>query len=500
MRKLQTFWQNLHLRAKFLLILLVGIVIIGVDAIATLLIPLRAYDEQLYESSSQMISLYAEQIKHEMKNYEDISYRILTDSSLQENLAIIKDASPGTLTWIEAQRNVASRAAYYSLWFSNTVSFQLRTSRGTTYSHFFRASTGANELTDERMTAAAWRQGRFIWLTEENGDASRLFLVREIREMENMTLDNLGYMLIEVDFPSLVEQYSQAMGSLGVEPRCAVYNKGICLYASDDGIRALGMGEDGYTYMKSDGKPVLCVRYTATNGLKYVTLVDYSGIRTTTLAAVSVTILCILGAALLVVAVSTGLINSILVHFQVLMQKFDAFAINGEPISAQESACYKDRFDEIGDLHRGFDWMTREWTRVNHEKEEQQHRKRHAQHTAHGDDRIHHLVSEFLFEPFFKFRGLFLFLAAHFIRRKRQRLHTEAQGIHHREHATYKRLFQNGVFFAQRRRGNLLRCNISGFVTKSRYVFLRANHQNALKQGLPADRCYAFCHSFSFCL
>ena len=63
MRKLQTFWQNLHLRAKFLLILLVGIVIIGVDAIATLLIPLRAYDEQLYESSSQMISLYAEQIK-----------------------------------------------------------------------------------------------------------------------------------------------------------------------------------------------------------------------------------------------------------------------------------------------------------------------------------------------------------------------------------------------------------------------------------------------------
>ncbi len=40
MRKLQTFWQNLHLRAKFLLILLVGIVIIGVDAIAALLIPL----------------------------------------------------------------------------------------------------------------------------------------------------------------------------------------------------------------------------------------------------------------------------------------------------------------------------------------------------------------------------------------------------------------------------------------------------------------------------
>lgn len=372
MRKLQTFWQNLHLRAKFLLILLVGIVLIGVDAIASLFIPLRAYDEQLYESSSQMISLYAEQIKHEMKNYEDISYRILTDTSLQENLTIIKDTAPGTLTWIDAQRNVASRVAYYSLWFSNTVSFQLRTSRGNTYSHFFRVSTGANELTDERMAAAAGRQGQFIWLTEEDGDTSRLFLVREIRKMENMSLDNLGYMLIEVDFPSLMEQYSQAMARLGVEPRCAVYNKGICLYASDAGTRALGMGGDGYTYMKSDGKPVLCVRYTASNGLKYVTLVDYSGIRSTTLTSVSITILCILAAALLVVAVSTGLINSILVHFQVLMQKFDAFAINGAPISPQESERYRNRYDEIGDLHRGFDWMTREWNRINHEKEEQQ--------------------------------------------------------------------------------------------------------------------------------
>ena len=56
---------------------------------------------------------------------------------------------------------------------------------------------------------------------------------------------------------------------------------------------------------------------------------------------------------------------------QVLLHKFDAFAVTGEPISSQDSP-YKERLDEIGDLHRGFDWMTREWTRINTEKEEQQ--------------------------------------------------------------------------------------------------------------------------------
>ncbi len=371
MQKLIRFWQNLRLRAKFLLILLVGIVPVGIVAIVTLYIPLRAYDRQLYKSSAQMISLFAEQIQDELMNFEDISYRILTDTALQENLSIMKEAAPGTLTWINAQTKVANRVAYYSLWFSNAVSFQLKTSRGNSYNHFFEASAGSDELTEERITAAVNHRGRFVWLTEE-GAQTRLFLVREIREMQDMDLDTLGCLLIEVDFPALVEQYNHSMAQMGVMPRCAVYNDGLCLYAGDAAIQTLGVGEDGYTYMKLDGHPMLCVRYTSSNGMKYVTLVDYSGIRATTLVAVSVTILCILAAVLLTLAVSTGLIDNILNDLQLLLQKFDAFAISGEPITTHNSP-YQGRLDEIGDLHRGFDWMTRVWTRVNHEKEEQRH-------------------------------------------------------------------------------------------------------------------------------
>ena len=371
MQKLIRFWQNLRLRAKFLLILLVGIVPVGIVAIVTLYIPLRAYDRQLYKSSAQMISLFAEQIQDELMNFEDISYRILTDTALQENLSIMKEAAPGTLTWINAQTKVANRVAYYSLWFSNAVSFQLKTSRGNSYNHFFEVSAGSDELTEERITAAVNHRGRFVWLTEE-GAQTRLFLVREIREMQDMDLDTLGCLLIEVDFPALVEQYNHSMAQMGVMPRCAVYNDGLCLYASDAAIQTLGVGEDCYTYMKLDGQPMLCVRYTSSNGMKYVTLVDYSGIRATTLVAVSVTILCILAAALLTLAVSTGLIDNILNDLQLLLQKFDAFAISGEPITTHNSP-YQGRLDEIGDLHRRFDWMTRVWTRVNHEKEEQRH-------------------------------------------------------------------------------------------------------------------------------
>lgn len=272
MQKLIRFWQNLRLRAKFLLILLVGIVPVGIVAIVTLYIPLRAYDRQLYKSSAQMISLFAEQIQDELMNFEDISYRILTDTALQENLSIMKEAAPGTLTWINAQTKVANRVAYYSLWFSNAVSFQLKTSRGNSYNHFFEVSAGSDELTEERITAAVNHRGRFVWLTEE-GAQTRLFLVREIREMQDMDLDTLGCLLIEVDFPALVEQYNHSMAQMGVMPRCAVYNDGLCLYASDAAIQTLGVGEDGYTYMKLDGQPMLCVRYTSSNGIWFVLMV-----------------------------------------------------------------------------------------------------------------------------------------------------------------------------------------------------------------------------------
>lgn len=371
MRKLARLWQNMHLRAKFLLIMVVSTALIGVATIAALQIPLYTYDRQLYQSSSQMILLFAEQMRDKLEDYEDISYRILTDNALQENLSLMKDKSPGTLEWINARMRVANQVAYYSLWFDNTVSFQLKTVQGNFYSHFFELSTGADELTEERIQAAMNHQGRYVWLTED-GERPRLFLVREIREMRGIELETLAWILIEVDFPAVVEQCILGMEQMGVEPRCAVYNEGICLYASDDGIRELGAeGEDGYTYMVLDGHNVLCVRYTAGNGMKYVTLVDYDGVRATTLAAVGIAVLCTLVAMLVVSLVSTGLINSVLVHLQVLLQKFDDFAISGQPISAQNSP-YQDRLDEIGDLHRAFDWMTREWNRVNGEKEEQQ--------------------------------------------------------------------------------------------------------------------------------
>ena len=370
MYRLSDFWRNLRVRTKFLLILLLAIALVSTTSIAAMRIPLRVYDEQLYQSSSRMITLFAEQIQSELQNFEAISYRILTDSALQKNLSIMRDSPPGTVKWVNANSEVSKRMGYFSLWFSNTVTFQLKTAWGSSYNQFFGASVNSDKLTPEYIACALERKGRFVWLAED-GDSPRLLLLREIREIDRLTFDMLAVMLIEVDFPSLVEQYCRGMTQMGSPLLCGIYDDGVCLYASSDSIRTLGGGEDGYTRMKLNGRNVLCVRYTAADGMKYVTLVDYDQIHSTMLTFTSITIAVIVISTVLALFISMRLIDSILDHLRLLLNKFDSFAASGKPVP-QENSPYQKRQDEIGRLHRHFDQMTRSWDRMLRDREEQQ--------------------------------------------------------------------------------------------------------------------------------
>lgn len=370
MQRAVDFWRNLRVRTKFLLILLLAIASVSTVSIAVIRIPLQAYDEQLYRNSSQTITLFAEQIQSELQGFEAISYQILTDNALQKNLSIMQHSPPGTVKWVNANTEVSKRVAYFSLWFSNTVRFQLKTAEGASYNQFFGASVNSDKLTPEYMKRASGRGGRLVWLTED-GPEPRLLLLREIREIEGLTFDTLAVMLIEVDLPALVEQYCRGMTQMGAPLLCGIYTDDVCLYASNDAIRTLDAGEDGYARMKLDGQNVLCVRYTAANGMKYVTLVNYDQIHSTMVIFIGITVGIIIISTVLALIISMLLMDSVLNHLQVLLKKFDDFAAYGRPVPEINDP-YQNRQDEIGRLHRHFDRMTRAWDKMLQDKEKQQ--------------------------------------------------------------------------------------------------------------------------------
>lgn len=372
MKHLFVQWNDIHVRTKFLVATLIAILLVSVGALLAIQIPQHAYNEKLYESSSQTVSLFANQMQREIRNFESISYRILTDTSLQQSLSTMKEESPGTVAWIAAQKYVGDRVAYFGLWFSDTVSFQLKTTSGVSYSQFFGASINVDELTDERMAYASGRSGRLVWLTERgDDDLSQLFLLREIREIKGLTMDPLAYISIEVNFTSLVNRYLNAMDKIGSPLLCAVYKDGACLYASNKTIRNLSIDDNSYSHVKVDGKDMLCVNYSASGDMRYVILVDYTGINATIADAIEKTVLVIAAVAILSLLICWLIITGVLKHLQALLVKFDTFAATGEAV-AREGSPYAARRDEIGRLHRHFDHMTRVWNQMQKDKEMQQ--------------------------------------------------------------------------------------------------------------------------------
>ena len=361
---------NIKVRTKFVLILALAMALVFASVLTTFRLPYAAYDEQLYKSSVQMITLFADRIQAELDEAEELSYRMLADNVLQKNLSVMKRSAPNTTAWVEAKNEVEDRVANFAMWFASGVCLQLRTPGGAQFSHFFRTSYTSNLLTDERMAQALEHHGGPVWLTEGENPA-RIFLLREIREIQNLTMDTLAVILVEMNLPGMVEASRSVMSGMGTPLSCAIYAEDVCLYASDDQVRAMYPAEDGYEHLTRDGNDLLCVRYTARNGWRYVTLVDYSGISATISGAASLA----LGADVLAMAgalaLGVWLVSSLLKHLRCLLEKFDAFAISGH-VEDSATSPYRDRGDEIGQLHRHFDKMTHDYHQMMRRGYEQQ--------------------------------------------------------------------------------------------------------------------------------
>lgn len=364
MRKgwLQRHIDNLPLQTKFLMILLLALLFIASAMFAATRIPNEAYDEQLYASSVQMTTLFAEKIQSSMDGMNDLSFRILSDNVLQKNLSILLHEPPNTTDWIDARSEVEERVVYFSNWSGDAMAVQLRTAGGTTFSYGSGNAAISSQLTAEHIQTALDNHGRSAWVIEE-GQPARIFLVREIREVKGLSLKTLAVMLIQIDLQSLVERTSADMAKLGVPLRCTIYAGDECLYASDETMLTLPPGEDGYGPMQFGGESVLCVRSTAENGWRYVALVDYDRIRANISSATTLSVTLSAVAVLLAVVVCAVLVSSVLRHLKALLEKFDAFAISGHPVEEGDSP-YAERMDEIGQLHRHFDKMTRDYDRM----------------------------------------------------------------------------------------------------------------------------------------
>lgn len=360
---MRTWFRNLRLQWKFFVILLSALLLVFGGMLITSRMTAQTYNDVLYERTVQLLTLFAQNVQSELEDVTDDSFSILADNVLQTRLSQLNRLSRGDPDYIEASREISTRVVNISFVESNVVSVLLRAADGTMYARSIFGTSVPNEIFTAHRQAVETAKGGPVFIPDAS-TPGYVFLLRDIREVEELRLTSLATLGMRVSMERVVARCTAPLLSMHTPLLCAIDFQGTRVYANDNRIWDVRADDGDFSLQSLGGDTFFCVPYTPrgsdwsyTAALPYDEVLDslrHASSLSTTIAALA------LGLALLLASL---LISSIVRHFQLLIAKYDAFA-RGEKPDPADIAPYQDRRDEIGELHRQFDKMAAEHQRM----------------------------------------------------------------------------------------------------------------------------------------
>lgn len=362
MKQWFTRWfNNQKLRVKFFFILLLALSLAFIGTLATSRMTDHAYNDALYERTVQLLTLFSQNVQSELDNVAESSFSIIADNVLQNSLTQLRIQKFASQKWISAQKDANNRLMNISLLHSDIVSIRLRALDGNN-TEFYRIMPGApipSQFLDDHAAAARAAGGREIWISDENYPGT-IFLVRDVREIADLTLNSIGMLAMRVNMDRLVSRCSNTLSNMGMPLLCTIDLKGTRVYASQEKMMTLNFEEKNFALHKTDDGTLFCVRYSPPNSKwVYIAALPYDDIMQSIRWSSGLSMAIAIGALALALTLGALLMTSILRHFQRLLIKYDAYAHGTLTLPAQPDP-YENRQDEIGELHRHFDQMAME--------------------------------------------------------------------------------------------------------------------------------------------
>ena len=195
-----------RLKDRLNLILCVVIFTVCVTSLIALQIALRIYDNTLYRESAKVLNLSSLVLENELKKVEDISFLILADASVQSLLSGKRSTTQLYERYRVDARLQQSLNAYAYLE-EYIASINLIDSRNNRISlGWGRGAPGDAELS-KLISVANRNGGKNVWVVPAE-DGQDLLAVRAIRQIENLTLDYLGLLIIRLDMRKLIGSLS----------------------------------------------------------------------------------------------------------------------------------------------------------------------------------------------------------------------------------------------------------------------------------------------------
>ena len=203
--------QSLAMRKKIFLIVVISIGILTLSVLISFFILMSSYNKLLHKTVADSLSNSADKISDELKNIDAVSTSIVLDTSLQQMLGTVTD-DPASVS-IELNSAIYnSLESYFQQFRYNHLSYIMLDNENLLMkpymSTYIKSSRKMSDsLYKDLVESAQNHQGRAVWVTKYSNSYG-VFLVREIRRIQGVSLDTLGTLIINIDTQSLLENSS----------------------------------------------------------------------------------------------------------------------------------------------------------------------------------------------------------------------------------------------------------------------------------------------------
>lgn len=322
----------------------------------------RAANRSLQQSAAASLSSAGKQVANQLDALVDDTFLILADSTVQSSLAMARTRDENYIQYrrsFEAMHNIVQ---YYQTRFdgSHLNFIGIINDYYASFSTSPYVSSLPQDVTDALSAAASSGSGAPVFVTDYM-DTYGLFLVREILEIDDLSLRSLGFMVLCIDFPSLVRD-ATVYGGRYSQPDYSIFDGERLLYTTVDGgaPSAHDFKNEDHLIDRNGGAASFVVGHTiALTGWQSELSVPYSEIsRSVYFSCVSAVL--VLAAVLSAVLLTAGrLLDAITARAEQLVEKMQRFGSNYHDLP-QSSPDGQYSRDELSRLDYQFGEMARQ--------------------------------------------------------------------------------------------------------------------------------------------
>ena len=305
------------------------------------------YNQLLHEKNEQMLITYSDYMETLFIRMENLTYSMIADDFLQENLTLLRD-NPDSEGYLRLQDSVKNRLYNYVAQEEYFDSFFFRAKH-------FDYKYGKRYLDElegfeDYLQVAQGAGGQARWIPQDQC----LLLVREIRKSERLDFSNLGYIVAQIDFPSVMKNMHATLKHLEMDGNIAIFYGDICVYTNTQGLEHYKDMQEEWCI---DGDHFISVYTSGKRGYTMVISTYYGAVQQTIQQAYWLSFMASVIIAGVILMISAYFVNQIIKELHFLIRRMDAF---GEGIlpDEKERQIYEKMPNEIGKMYRHFYRMT----------------------------------------------------------------------------------------------------------------------------------------------